>query len=593
MLADIKITKKLPFIMIVFALASALATSTIAFINTKDSMVGAAQEKLTSLLESRKSSLQQYFGTIEHDVQFHAQSPLAIRTIKYFSNAWQALPDNKESNLKTSYIYKNPYPTGKKGSLLFADDGSQYSQVHHLYHPSFTNMIEARSFYDLILIDPQGSIIYTVKKEMDFATNVIEGEWKDTHLANLFTRINDKPEAGILHYVDFSSYGPTANEPASFIGSPVFNADYEYLGVLIYQLPIEPLNSIMQVTAGMGKTGETYLVGGDFLMRSDSRFMGQSSILTTKVNTDSVRRGLEGKSGINMINDYRDTPVFSAYTPVMFLGTQWVMLAEIDTSEVLQQAYTMSQFLLISGVLIAIAISVFGFLLANDIAKPIAVMTHSIKDLSDNKLDINISVNNRKDEVGKMAEAVIVLKKNAIEQASLKKQLKYISEHDVLTGLKTRKYALEKLENLISSADKIGTQIVLMFIDIDNFKNINDSYGHNIGDKTLCLIANGLKKCAREDDIIARVGGDEFIIILPNIQRTSDSRIVANKIGELVESLLPVQADRIRAPTLSIGVAVYPNDATNATSLLKKADAAMYTVKRSGKNNFDYWNKSM
>lgn len=556
-------------------------------------MVGAAQEKLTSLLESRKSSLQQYFGTIEHDVQFHAQSPLIVRAIKDFSNAWAVLPDNKETNLKTSYIYKNPYPAGNKGSLLIADDGSQYSQVHRQYHPSFTNMIEARSFYDLIMIDPQGNLIYTVKKEMDFATNIANGEWKDSQLAILFSRINNKPEPGILHYVDFASYGPTSNEPASFIGSPVFDAQHAYLGALIYQLPIEPLNGIMQVTAGMGKTGETYLVGNDFLMRSDSRFMGQSSILTTKVETISVRNGLEGKSGINIINDYRDTPVFSAYTPVTFLGTQWVMLAEIDKSEVLQHVYTMSQFLLVSGVLIAIAISIFGYLLAADIAKPISIMTHSIQDLSDNKLDINISVNNRKDEVGKMAEAVIVLKENAIEQESLKKQLRYIAEHDVLTGLKTRKYALEKLDSLIKVADQTGTQIVLMFIDIDNFKNINDSYGHLAGDETLCLIATGLKECAREDDIIARVGGDEFIIILPNIKRTSDSRIVANKIGELVESLLPTQPGQISAPTLSIGVAVYPNDATNATSLLKKADTAMYTVKRSGKNNFDYWNKSM
>lgn len=593
MLKDIKITKKLPLIMITFALASAIATSVIAFINTKDSMIDAAQDKLTSLLESRKSSLQQYFGTIEHDVQFHAQSPLVISALQDFSDAWELLPNGKEKSLINSYILTNPFSVGKKGALLAAEDGTQYTHVHRQYHPAFSNMVEAKSFYDLFLFDPKGNLIYTVNKEKDFATNMLNGPWENTQLANLFKNINTNPQAALMHYADFMPYEPTANKPASFIGAPVFNSQHTYLGVLIYQLPVEPLDSIMQVTAGMGETGETYLVGRDFLMRSDSRFMESSSILVTKADTYSVRQGLMGKSGIGVINDYRNIPVFSAYTPIDFMGTRWVMLAEVDESEVLQHVYTMSHFLLISGILIAVAISLLGYLLASDIAHPIAVMTRILKKLSDNNLDVNISVTNRKDEVGKMADAMMVLKKNAIEQKSLKEKFKYVAEHDILTGLNTRKYALEKLDLLIEDADNNGTKLVLMFIDLDNFKYINDVHGHHTGDKTLCTIAKGLKQCARSDDIIARVGGDEFIIILPKITKMDDSRIIANKIGKVVNSLLPAYESDEKKLTLSIGLSVYPDDAMNATSLLKHADRAMYTVKRNGKNSFDYWNKNM
>ncbi|MBN4053524.1 diguanylate cyclase [Haliea sp. AH-315-K21] len=590
-----KITKKLPFVMIAFALLSAIATGVIAFVNARDSMIGSAQDKLTSLLESRKSSLQQYFDTIEHDVQFHAQSPLVINALQDFSNSWEALPNDKEAVLRDNYIFQNPYPVGNKGALLAAEDGSQYSRVHRQYHPAFSNMVEARFFYDLFLFDPQGNLIYTVNKESDFATNIETGQWKDTQLATLFRDINENPQAGLIDYADFMPYEPTSDKPASFIGAPVFNAQYQYLGILIYQLPIEPLNNIMQVTAGMGETGETYLVGDDFLMRSDSRFLEQSSILSTEADTYSVRQGLAGESAVGVIYDYRDISVFSAYTPIDFMGTRWVMLAEVDREEVLRDVYSMSRFLLFSGVLIAVAISFLGYMLAADISHPIATMTQIIRNLSRNKLDDNISVNNRKDEVGEMADAMVILKQNAVEQESLKAQFKYVAEHDVLTGLRTRQYALEELDCLMKQADKDGTKLVLMFIDLDDFKHINDVYGHNVGDDTLCLIAKGLQECARSDDIIARVGGDEFIIILPNIKSIKDSHIVVNKISSAMKSLLLKQeeGESNKKLTLSIGLAIYPDDAVNAASLLKNADRAMYTVKRNGKNNLDYWKQDM
>ncbi|MBN4059774.1 MAG: GGDEF domain-containing protein [SAR86 cluster bacterium] len=595
MLPDMKITKKLPFVMIAFALLSAIATGVIAFVNARDSMIGSAQDKLTSLLESRKSSLQQYFDTIEHDVQFHAQSPLVINALQDFSNSWEALPNDKEAVLRDNYIFQNPYPVGNKGALLAAEDGSQYSRVHRQYHPAFSNMVEARFFYDLFLFDPQGNLIYTVNKESDFATNIETGQWKDTQLATLFRDINENPQAGLIDYADFMPYEPTSDKPASFIGAPVFNAQYQYLGILIYQLPIEPLNNIMQVTAGMGETGETYLVGDDFLMRSDSRFLEQSSILSTEADTYSVRQGLAGESAVGVIYDYRDISVFSAYTPIDFMGTRWVMLAEVDREEVLRDVYSMSRFLLFSGVLIAVAISFLGYMLAADISHPIATMTQIIRNLSRNKLDDNISVNNRKDEVGEMADAMVILKQNAVEQESLKAQFKYVAEHDVLTGLRTRQYALEELDCLMKQADKDGTKLVLMFIDLDDFKHINDVYGHNVGDDTLCLIAKGLQECARSDDIIARVGGDEFIIILPNIKSIKDSHIVVNKISSAMKSLLLKQeeGESNKKLTLSIGLAIYPDDAVNAASLLKNADRAMYTVKRNGKNNLDYWKQDM
>ena len=279
MLKDIKITKKFPFVMITLALMSAIATGVIAFINTNDSMKLAAPNKLISLLESRKSSLEYYFDNIEHTIKFHAQSPLVINALGDFSNAWDALPEDKIAYLQGHYIDRNPFKVGQKGSLLTANDSSRYSELHRQFHPIFKNMIEAQLFYDFFLLDRQGNLIYSVNKESDFATNVIDGQRRETELATVYKAINSQPKAGKLHYADFNRYPPSGNEPASFIGAPIFDAQHQYLGVVVYQMPIEPLNNIMQVTAGMGETGESYLVGRDLLMRSDSRFLKQRSSL--------------------------------------------------------------------------------------------------------------------------------------------------------------------------------------------------------------------------------------------------------------------------------------------------------------------------
>jgi len=501
------------------------------------------------------------------------------------------LPSDKKSYLQGQYIDRNPFKVGQKGSLLSAKDNSRYSKLHHQFHPIFKNMIEARLFYDFFLLDRHGNVIYSVNKEADFATNIINGKWQKTQLATVFKTITSQPIAGKLYYADFKRYPPSGNEPASFIGAPVFDAQHKYLGVVIYQMPIEPIDRIMQVTAGMGETGESYLVGNDLLMRSDSRFLKQRSILNKKVDTFSVQQALAGEAGVGIIDDYRNVAVFSAYTAIDFFNTRWAMLVEIDREEVLRPVYTLSNFLLISGIIIALVICLLGYMLATDISQPIVAMTRVMNKLSNNELGVNISVNERKDEIGHMANAMVVFKQNAIERARLHKELCHLMNHDPLTNLFTRKYALDTLPSLMVQAQQDDSRLVLMFIDIDDFKLINDTHGHHIGDSVLTDVAANLVSCVRKDDIVARIGGDEFLVILPNVRNFNDSHHIASQIVESVKVTLPVSGDDSNL-TLSIGMSVYPDDSTNMAQLMRHADSAMYTVKGRGKNSFTYWDKA-
>jgi len=170
------------------------------------------------------------------------------------------------------------------------------------------------------------------------------------------------------------------------------------------------------------------------------------------------------------------------------------------------------------------------------------------------------------------------ISKNKEREALIQKQansLYYLAHYDMLTDLANRVLLTDRLQQGIKKAKRYKTQLALLFIDINKFKIINDSLGHYIGDKTLIEIAKRLKKTVREEDTIARFGGDEFIILLENTKNVS---LVKEKIKNSFKESIIVDAHTLNI-TCSIGVSIYPDDASTIDSLLKDADKKMYKDK--------------
>jgi diguanylate cyclase (GGDEF)-like protein/PAS domain S-box-containing protein len=164
--------------------------------------------------------------------------------------------------------------------------------------------------------------------------------------------------------------------------------------------------------------------------------------------------------------------------------------------------------------------------------------------------------------------------------------------HDTLTRLPNRTLLNDRLVQAISHAKRNNEKLSVMFLDLDRFKNINDSLGHMIGDKLLQSVADRLKKCLRECDTLARIGGDEFTVLLPDIHSKSDSELVAQKIIDTLKHPVNLDEQEIYIST-SIGIAHYPDDGETKESLLKHADIAMYAVKNKGKDGFQFYNDDM
>ncbi len=190
---------------------------------------------------------------------------------------------------------------------------------------------------------------------------------------------------------------------------------------------------------------------------------------------------------------------------------------------------------------------------------------------------------------GEFAGLVFVLHDTSLAK-EINLKMAYLAQHDFLTNLPNRVLLLDRIGQAIATADRLGTQIALLFLDLDNFKQINDSYGHAYGDKLLQSVAKCLISCVRNTDTVSRQGGDEFIILLTENKESDDVTLTAEKILEAINLLNPENRSKNRITT-SIGISIYPSDGKNAAMLIKNADIAMYHAKKMGGNNYHFFNK--
>lgn len=173
-----------------------------------------------------------------------------------------------------------------------------------------------------------------------------------------------------------------------------------------------------------------------------------------------------------------------------------------------------------------------------------------------------------------------------------KAQIEFMAFHDSLTGLPNRLLAKEHLEMALAHSSRTNSKVALLFLDLDNFKTINDSLGHAIGDSLLKAAAMRLRDSVRSTDTISRQGGDEFLVLLPEIVDTDAMTIIAEKILDKLSAPFDIQGSHL-STSASIGIAVYPDDGKDFDTLLKKADTAMYQSKKSGRSTYRFYTEQM
>ncbi len=339
--------------------------------------------------------------------------------------------------LQYQFIENNSNPVGSKDALNDISVDSKYADVHARYHPQIRKYLKTFSFYDIFLIDSNsGQVVYSVYKELDFATSLKQGPFADSGLAEVYRKAMKLTHQDGVVITDFAPYKASYEAQAGFIASPIFK-NGERIGILVFQMPIDAINDVMTSKAkwkdvGLGESGETYLVGRDKRLRSQSRFLIEdqsgylkalkesglaanvierikatgSGIGLQPVDTQGVREALAGQEGFKVFPDYRGVAVLSAFAPIELKGLDWVLMAELDEEEAFHGVEEMNDniftsILLVVLIIAAIAIGV-GAYAARLFTGPVMDAAKAAERIATGDLESPI-IAESKDEIGQLA----------------------------------------------------------------------------------------------------------------------------------------------------------------------------------------------
>jgi len=353
--------------------------------------------RLTSIRDIKAQQIKGYFTQTVNDIRLLAQNPITISAIKDFEAIVHTEMGNNDevAGMKN---YRNLY---LNNSQLISNE-NPYHKIHSKYHPFFKKYKEIHDYYDIFIVDPHaGSVLYTVIKEDDFGTSLLNGTYANTNIGHVFNDILNSKDKDFTSLEDFAYYAPSKTA-VSFIAAPIFDAS-KLIGVLILQLPINKIDAIMQYSNGLGENGETILLGeDDYLLRSNSRFSEQDTLFNLKADNHASRA--KGKTGIKEIIDPNGKKMLVAYMPLQINGLNWSLHAKIDWNEATRGMQIMLLWSIsIVGISIILIIGI-AILVSNNFINPIRMITHAAHTLMAGNMSVPLDTS-RNDEIGQLAKA--------------------------------------------------------------------------------------------------------------------------------------------------------------------------------------------
>jgi len=412
-----KLSFRLPAIIAGCSVVAALFVGALAYWVSAADMEEQAELRLRAVAQTRAQDLSHYLDSIVQDLTVTAESPFVKSALVDFKGAWEGHGSDAQTVLQSAYIHDNPHPIGEKDALMSAGD-TGYDQAHGKYHPWFRTMLKTRGYYDIFLFAEDGSLVYTVFKELDYATNLVNGKYKDTDLGNAFRAAwNGGP--GAIHFFDFKPYAPSADAPASFISTPIVQ-DGKKIGALVFQMPIDNINSVMADTRGLGESGEAIVVGTDKLFRNDSaKTPDENDILQSKLDAGIVDEALTGKIAVGQLEGFRGSDFVAAAVPLEFQGTNLAVVTAEARDEILAPVVSLRNNIALICVAIFGAMILVGWLAARSIVNPIGSLVQSAVKLAGGDVSVEFNEAKRRDEVGEIAAAIAGFRDGVAEQARL------------------------------------------------------------------------------------------------------------------------------------------------------------------------------
>jgi diguanylate cyclase (GGDEF)-like protein len=372
----------------------------------------------------------------------------------------------------------------------------------------------------------------------------------------------------------------TRDKPAMLIAVPIKAASGRLLGAMAGQLNFDTLERLLKSFA-VGQTGHVHLLDRDARVIISSGAVAASP-LATRVSEAATASLVANGEAMATYRNHHGQPAIGTMRPVSALG--WTVVAEISRAEAYGRVSRQRNITLVMLGGLVIAVGLAAYVLALTVVRPLERLTAGAKQVGSGDFKVDVPVLDY-GEVGYLTRTfntmVTHLREGREELAAINSALETLSVTDGLTGLFNHKHLMATLASEVARAERHKHPLSILMIDVDHFKEYNDRFGHQMGDKLLADIAAIFKQTTRSIDYAARYGGDEFLLLLHEVA-ADDAMQLADRVRSKVAAARFEPGDH--KVTVSIGVASYPEHGDTAGAVIAAADAGLYKAKRGGRN---------
>ncbi|ORB29851.1 adenylate/guanylate cyclase domain-containing protein [Mycolicibacterium parafortuitum] len=597
------IQSKLLLMLLLTSILSAAVVGAIGYQSGRSSLRASVFDRLTEIRESQSRQLETQFSDLKNSLAIYSRGNTAAEAIAAFTAGFAELDAatiniGQAASLRRYYdrmfadmtlddggnrvdvrallpksnpqrylqaLYSAPFENWER-AIEFDDarDGSRWSAANARFNEFFREIVHRFEFEDLLLLDTDGNVVYSAYKGPDLGTNILTGPYREGQLTEAYEKALASNSIDYVGVTDFGWYLP-AEEPTAWFLSPVGSQD-QIAGVMAVQFPISRINDLMTAKGqwrdtGMGKTGETILVGPDDLMRSDSRLFRENreafvsdvvdggtppeiaeesidrrgTTLVQPVNTESVEVAQRGNTGALIEDDYLGHQALQSYSPVDLPGLHWVIVAKIDTDEAFAPVSQFTRTLVLSTVLIIFAVCLAAMLLARLFVRPIRRLQTGAQQIGAGDYEVNIPVWSR-DEFGDLTTTFNDMSQNLAIKEKLLEEQRAENERLMLSLMPEpvmRRY-LDGEETIAQDHNNV----TVLFADVLGL----DDLSHRLTSEELLVVINSL---TRQFDAAAESLGVEHVRTLhdgyvaacglntprlDNVRRTVDFAIEMDRI---------------------------------------------------------------
>jgi len=629
------------------SLLSLLLTGLVSYSIGSNVLTTAVTNQLVALRNSRVDALKDYFGFLTNHVLTMSEGFLVIDGLRDFRAAYPKLQNttlSAEQQKKLVAYYTDVFiPKLKKNvdgepalatylpntpadryltyhytannpraphldELEDAGDGSEYSAVHRKYAKRFHRLTEVFGYRDIFLVDiDSGNVLFSVAKEADMGSNLKTGIYADTALARTFEEIRKSRDPYFVYISDIEHYKASFGEPAFFIGSTVFDGD-KFIGALIYQLNPEAIDRVMTddkkwEQQGLGKTGESFLVGQDFKFRSSPRAFlenpdqyfktlraqgvsqekidwikrANSPVLIQEVKTEGARRALAGQTGETQDIDYRGKLVLKSYQPIRIGKLEWGLVSKIDKAEALQGVRRLRDALLLLGAILIPLLTLMSLALARSFIQPIQRLMGATKQIIAGDSAVQVKVDSA-DEFGELSRSFNSMAATLQQrEEAIRSQLQ---ENDrlLLNILPAR--TAERLKQGEQSISEQYPSVSVLYADLEGFQDLSAELAPDqaivVLNELIGAFDDAAERCGVEK--LRSTGSNYLAVCGLSVPRIDDEK----RTVELALAMLQV-VDRLSAKhgvRLSLDIGIH-------------AGALAAGVVGSGKFYYDVWGETV